>query len=88
MCVSFCRDVVDAIIDSDDWVEALRHAHPDKDHTRRSKKDRPQRNRSVKGAAHCEHEQGSDHQHGGEHYHTLTPLRMMIRKMPSELVRL
>ena len=26
----FClRDVVEAIVDSDDWVEALRHTHPD-----------------------------------------------------------
>lgn len=64
---------MEAIIDSDDWAEALRHAHPDKDHAKPSDKDH-------------QTERGDSHEHGGEHEYTLTPLRMMIQKMPGELV--
>jgi len=64
---------VEAIVDSDDWAEALRHAHPDKDHAKTSDKDH-------------QTERGDNHGHGREHEYILTPLRMMIQKMPGKLI--
>jgi len=89
----FCfRDVVEAIVDSDDWVEALRHTYSDnKDGAKPSDKDplaRVNPEQSIhlsRGEVHLlrNREHGEENEPGG---YALTPLRMMILKMPGDLI--
>ena len=95
---------MEAIVDSDDWVEALRHTHPDnKDgaktqvnpeqsiysyndpQAREKRIYSDQSIRSNRGEIHQLRnlERGEENEPGG---YALTPLRMMILKMPGEFI--
>jgi len=95
---------VEAIVDSDDWAEALRHAHPDNKDGAKTRVNRKQsiysyndpqaREKRIysdqsihsnRGEIHQLRnlERGEENEPGG---YALTPLRMMILKMPGELI--
>lgn len=78
------RDVLEAIPDSNEQVEALEHRHSDK-HQRRAKRKRSIH--SVKGDVHPrrKHRRGKVPRHGGEY--ALTPLNMMIQTLPGEVTQ-